>query len=192
MSSVTRSGKSMRVRCRTGKPPHWPSRIDTKRNAVPGRRMDLWAGRPRFAVVRGCRSGRFRTCWRLGAQRLDARARPAPPGAGGVPNCRWFPVISNQFQSLLEKYEKRRSISMRVRCRTGKPPHWSSRIDTNEMPLRAGVWTCGRAARASRWCAVAAAEGSGRAGGWGRNGWTRGRGQLRPGRAGSPISGGFQ
>ena len=100
MSSVTRSGKSMRVRCRTGKPPHWLSRIDTKRNAVAGRRMDLRVGRPRFAVVRGCRSGRFRACWRLGAQRLDARARPAPPGAGGVPNCRWFPVISGDFQSI--------------------------------------------------------------------------------------------
>ena len=106
MSSVTRSGKSMRVRCRTGKPPHWPSRIDTKRNAVPGRRMDSRAGRPRFAVVRGCGSGRFRACWRLGAQRLVARARPAPPGAGGVPNCRWFPVISNQFQSIPITFEK--------------------------------------------------------------------------------------
>jgi len=61
----------------------------------------------------------FQRCGWLVAQRLDAGARPAPPGAGGLPNFQWFPMISNDFQSIPITFEK---IYVCVRSGPGEGP----------------------------------------------------------------------
>jgi len=54
----------------------------------------------------------YRCSGRLDAQRLDVGARPATPGAGGLPppNFQWFPVISNQFQSIPMTFVENKNV----------------------------------------------------------------------------------